>query len=107
MHWVFKSKNPHGNVVFNFSHNAIEDLAHFAKGYHRAGKHLAEKLAASRGYADFDGYPILFLYRHALEALYESYCISRSSAITNARYGNARYIKTFQTASPLIASSRY
>lgn len=67
MHWVFQSKNPHGNVVFNFRHNAIDDLAPFAKGYHQAGKRLAGMLEASSGYRDFDGYPILFLYRHALE----------------------------------------
>jgi len=67
MHWVFQSKNPHGNVVFNFRHNAIDDLAPFAEGYHQAGKRLAGMLEASSGYSDFDGYPILFLYRHALE----------------------------------------
>jgi hypothetical protein len=67
MHWAFQSKNPHGNVVFNFCHNPIDDLAPFAQGYHEAGKRLAGMLAASPGYRDFDGYPILFLYRHALE----------------------------------------
>jgi hypothetical protein len=67
MHWVFQSRNPHGNVVFNFHRNAIDDLAPFAEGYHQAGKRLAGMLEASSGYRDFDGYPILFLYRHALE----------------------------------------
>jgi hypothetical protein len=65
MHWVFQSDNPHGNVVFNFGRNPINDLAPFAKGYHLAGKRLAKMLEDS--YADYDGYPILFLYRHALE----------------------------------------
>jgi len=67
MHLVFRLENPHCNVVFNFSRNAIDDLAPFAKGYHQAGKRLAGMLEASSGYRDFDGYPILFLYRHALE----------------------------------------
>jgi len=67
MHWVFRSENPHCNVVFNFRRNAIDDLAPFAKGYHQAGKRLAGMLEASSGCRDFDGYPILFLYRHALE----------------------------------------
>lgn len=67
MHWVFQSENSHSNVVFNFCSNPIDDLAPFAKGYHEAGKHLAGILAASPRYPDFDGYPILFLYRHALE----------------------------------------
>jgi hypothetical protein len=67
MHWVFQSENWHGNVVFNFRHDPIDDLAPFAAGYHEAGKRLAGILAASTGYRDFDGYPILFLYRQALE----------------------------------------
>lgn len=67
MHWVFQSENPHGNVVFNFRRNPIDDLAAFAQGYHEAGKRLAGMLATSPGYRDFDGYPVLFLYRHALE----------------------------------------
>jgi hypothetical protein len=67
MHWVFQSSNLHGNVVLNFRHNAIDDLAAFARGYHQSGKRLAAMLASSSGYSDFDGYPILFLYRHALE----------------------------------------
>jgi hypothetical protein len=67
MHWVFQSENSRGNVVFNFRHNPIDDLAPFAAGYHEAGKRLAGMFAASPGYRDFDGYPIFFLYRHALE----------------------------------------
>jgi len=67
MHWVFQSENARGNVIFNFRHNPIDDLAPFAAGYHEAGKRLAGMFAASPGYRDFDGYPILFLYRHALE----------------------------------------
>ncbi len=63
----FQSANPHGNVVMNFTASPIQDLPVFALGYHRAGKVLASRLAESRGYADYDGYPVLFLYRHALE----------------------------------------
>ena len=32
MHWVFKSDSEHGNVVFNFMHDPIHDLAVFAQG---------------------------------------------------------------------------
>jgi hypothetical protein len=67
MHPVFQSNDPHGNIVFNFRPNVINDLAPFAEGYHKAGKRLAKIFEDSPGYADFDGYPIFFLYRHALE----------------------------------------
>lgn len=36
-------------------------------GYREAGKVLADRIAAANGYADYDGYPILYLYRHSLE----------------------------------------
>ena len=57
----------HGNVVFNFLGNPIDDLVAFAQGYHTAGKILVEKMENSTGYRDYEGYPILYLYRHALE----------------------------------------
>ena len=67
MHRIFNSTHHNGNVVFNFSPNPIDDLTAFALGYREAGHVLAGRIAAARGYADYDGYPILFLYRHALE----------------------------------------
>lgn len=67
MHSVFKSDSVRGNVVFNFMYDPIDDLAVFAQGYHNAGRKLADELASAAGYSDYDGYPILFLYRHALE----------------------------------------
>ena len=67
MHHFFKSNFPHGNVVFNFHGRAINDLSAFAAGYHEAGKILVSNLEAARAYRDYEGYPILFLYRHALE----------------------------------------
>ncbi|MGO9122475.1 MAG: hypothetical protein ACLQPD_33280 [Desulfomonilaceae bacterium] len=67
MHWVFQSEDWYGNVVFNFRHDPISDLAAFAAGYHEAGKRLCRTFVSSGHYRDFDGYPILFLYRHSLE----------------------------------------
>ena len=67
MHRFFQSTELHGNIAFNFVAQPIEDLTAFALGYHEAAQTLAAKLAASGGYPDYDGYPILFLYRHALE----------------------------------------
>jgi hypothetical protein len=67
MYHFFQSENKHGNVVFNFRGGAINDLRAFAEGYHMAGMALVRKMASSPGYRDYEGYPILFLYRHALE----------------------------------------
>jgi hypothetical protein len=59
--------SPHGNVVFNFDRDPIRDLPAFALGYRQAANRLAREFADSRGYADYEGYPILYLYRHSLE----------------------------------------
>lgn len=67
MHHFLESDRHPGNVVFNFRGRAINDLSAFAAGYHEAGKILVHKMESSSGYRDYEGYPILFLYRHALE----------------------------------------
>jgi len=67
IHHFFDYDDPHGNIVFNFTGRPIEDLTAFALGYQQAAHSLAGRLAQSRGYADYEGYPVLFLYRHSLE----------------------------------------
>ncbi len=67
IHHFFDYGDPHGNVVFNFTGRPIEDLTTFALGYQQAAHTLAARLGQSRGYADYEGYPVLFLYRHSLE----------------------------------------
>jgi hypothetical protein len=72
IHPFFRATNPHGNVRFNFRSAAPEELVAFAMGYHKAGRILVKRLAQAPGYADYDGYPILYLYRHALELYLKS-----------------------------------
>ena len=72
IHPFFSGSGPHGNVRFNFLRRdpyslPALDLSAYAAGYHRAGRSLVDSLAARNGFADYEGYPILFLYRHALE----------------------------------------
>lgn len=67
LHPFFRGDSVHGNVVFNFLKPAIGQFEAFAAGYHKAGKVLVANMEASRDYRDYDGYPILYLYRHALE----------------------------------------
>jgi len=63
----FTNANSDSNVVFNFRHNAVGDLVAFAVGYRRAAGSLITRFAKHRYSPDYDGYPILYLYRHALE----------------------------------------
>src|SRR5437899_99511 len=66
-HFFFNAPYVHGNVVFNFLGRPVRDLRIFALTYHEAGRRLAAPMVSGTGYRDYDGYPILFLYRHALE----------------------------------------
>ncbi len=84
LHPFFRAQFVHGNVRFNFLSPAINQLWAFAAGYHDAGKALAAKMEASVGYRDYDGYPILFLYRHALE-LYLKAIVYRGAQLVKLR----------------------
>jgi hypothetical protein len=66
-HFFFNAPYVHGNVVFNFLGQPVRDLRIFALAYHEAGRKLAAPMVTGTGYKDYDGYPILFLYRHSLE----------------------------------------
>lgn len=67
LHRFLDGTTGHGNVVFNFVGHPSEDLWAFGAGYRAAGKALADRIAESHAYPDYEGYPVLFLYRHALE----------------------------------------
>ncbi|SRR6266704_2923537 len=54
------------NVVFNFTGTPIHDLTAFALGYQRAARALTKQFLKTRR-PDYEGYPILYLYRHSLE----------------------------------------
>jgi hypothetical protein len=55
------------NIVSSFSKNPKYDFGVYAKGYRKAAKSLYDKLISQNGYGDYEGYPIVFLYRHAFE----------------------------------------
>lgn len=63
---LFTSRPGSGNVVLNFC-NPREEFGIFAHAYHSAAQHLVGQMKGNTGYRDYEAYPILFLYRHALE----------------------------------------
>lgn len=73
------------NVVISFLNNPIDDFGVFAKGYHLAANRLAEDFISKTGFRDYEGYPIVFLYRHALELNLKniSYCSMRLCVFKN------------------------
>lgn len=55
------------NIVSSFTDNPQYDFGSYARGYHNAAKLVANNFLSQAGFRDYDGYPIVFLYRHAFE----------------------------------------
>ena len=55
------------NVISSFSKNPKNDFGIYAKGYHNSAKILKDNFLSKIGFGDYDGYPIVFLYRHSFE----------------------------------------
>ena len=55
------------NFVISFTTEAKGDFRAFAKGYTRAANRLATSLLEAQRFPDYEAYPVVFLYRHALE----------------------------------------
>lgn len=55
------------NFVISFTRNPMEDFGVFSKGYALAANRLAGFLLEAQQFSDYEAYPIVFLYRHAIE----------------------------------------
>lgn len=55
------------NFVVSFMDNPKDDFGIFSKGYRMAANKLASALLERSQFSDYEAYPIVFLFRHALE----------------------------------------
>jgi len=55
------------SFVISFTNDPKGDFGVFAKGYTRAANRLAASLLEAPRFPDYEAYPVVFLYRHALE----------------------------------------
>lgn len=62
----WETQGPQGSFVIHFTALPERDFGAYAKGYAAAARNLAQNIL-SRGYADYEAYPVVFLYRHAVE----------------------------------------
>lgn len=74
-----------GWFVTSFSSDPWRDFGVFARGYSLAASSLAEDLLSRAGFADFEAYPVVFLYRHSLE-LYLKNVIYQSALLAGFRF---------------------
>jgi len=63
----YDESNDHTNFVVSFTANPMNDFGVFAKGYMLAADRLTNLLFDCTHFSDYEAYPIVFLYRHALE----------------------------------------
>lgn len=62
----------HTNFVTSFTRSPQYDFGVYARGYARAAKLVSEAVIASVHFPDYEAYPVVFLYRHALELYLKS-----------------------------------
>lgn len=93
-------KISNNNFVVNFRNLPVDDFSAFAEGYHLAAKNLSESLLKKHNFPDFEGYPIVFLYRHSME-LYLKFLIYKSATLIN--YKKMVYLKIkFENSHELV-----
>lgn len=63
----FTPDSAYGSFAVHFSNNPASHFGVWARGYSEAATRLCDSLLAEPGFGDNDAYPVVFLYRHALE----------------------------------------
>lgn len=75
------------NFVVSFMDNPKDDFGVFSKGYRMAANKLANALLEASRFSDYEAYPVVFLYRHALE-LSLKHIIIRSTLLAAFKFRN-------------------
>lgn len=78
------------NILISFTEDPSNDFGRFARGYSNSADFLSQKFLSNNGNADYDGYPIVFLYRHAFE-LYLKNIVYKTAEIS--KYKNIKELK--------------
>jgi hypothetical protein len=76
------------NFVISWTRTPKNDFGVFAKGYTLAANRLAGSLLQAPRFSDYEAYPVVFLYRHALE-LSLKHVIYRCAELGALRYVDA------------------
>jgi hypothetical protein len=80
----FEARSPRGNFVVHFRTNPMSDFGIWACGYAQAARGLAKSLLSGPHFADYEAYPVVFLYRHATE-LYLKACVIQGARLSALR----------------------
>ena len=64
---AFDETSDASSFVISFTSDPKGDFGAFAKGYMLAANRLVRLLLEAPRFSDYEAYPVMFLYRHALE----------------------------------------
>jgi hypothetical protein len=99
------------SFVTSFTNDPMGDFGAFAKGYTRAANRLAASLLEAPRFPDYEAYPVVFLYRHALELslkhiIYGGVQLAafrRMDAVNEQLKNNHNLVDLAQTAGKVLA----
>jgi len=63
----YNQRSDPSNFVISWTKDPKSDFGIFSKGYTLAAERLAKMLLEASRFSDYEAYPVIFLYRHALE----------------------------------------
>ena len=102
--------NNHSTFDITFTKDPKNDFGVFAKGYYSAASMLAENLLSRGNFADYDAYPVVFLYRHSLElylknVIYKSALLSKFKGLSDTKdrlYNNHKLTQLSEKAAEIL-----
>ena len=97
------------NFVISFTPSPKRDFGVFAKGFTLAANRLSAQLLDAHHFSDYEAYPIVFLYRHALEISLK-HIIYSAAKLSNLKYlskfdGRLQNSHDLKTLSNIAANS--
>jgi hypothetical protein len=89
----YDSLDNHNNISISFSKNPRQDFGIFAKGYAEAARVLSNNFLKGLNRSDYNGYPILFLFRHSFELYLKNilYKAAYLASLQNQEFDNKLY----------------
>ena len=109
----FAPTSARGSFVVHFTSNPVTDFGIWGRGYTEAAKRLRESLLSGPRGGDNDTYPVVFLYRHALELYLKGIMVAANHVVglksqlefVEALRSDHRLLPLFQAASRLLLRS--
>jgi hypothetical protein len=96
---LFVDKGEHGTVVLNWHGTPEEEFTYFAEAFHEVARKAAVDLSHNRLFGrmpleDFKAYPVVFMYRHALELHMKAVILAGSQMLPPPKIDRVRLFKT-------------